>query len=138
MRIELKPFVTFVFLAVAILILFTAMSHAQVTCPGGANHCAQVNWTASASGSPTSYNVYRTTTNGGCSSVTGSSCTKAGTVAAPNLSFVDTPLAASTTYFWVVTATNAAGESVPSNQATGTTGPDPVPAAPTGVTAVDK
>lgn len=112
--------------------------YAQVSCPSGANHCAQVTWSASISGSPTSYTVYRTLTSGGCSTVSSTGCTKAGTVTAPTTQFVDSPLAATTTYFWVVTATNSSGESIPSAQVSATTGSDPVPAAPTNVTVTAK
>jgi hypothetical protein len=108
----------------------------SLTCPGGALHCAVLTWTASTSGSPTSYNVYRTLTNNGCSTISPlpTGCTKVGSATAPAVTYTDSPLAATTTYFWVVTGVNASGESGPSPQATGTTGADPVPSAPTGVT----
>jgi len=113
-------------------ILFTAIPcHAQaVTCPTGANHCASLSWAApTTGGTPTGYNIYRSTTNGGCSTLTASTCTKVGSTTAPTLTFMDAPLLAKTTYYWVLTATNAAGESVGTAQGSGTT-TDDVPGAP--------
>lgn len=105
------------------------------SCPAGVDHCANLSWTAPTSGgAPTGYNVYRTTTSGGCSTVTSTGCTKSGSTTASVLTFTDSPLAASTTYFWVATAFNTSGESAPSTQATGTTNPDPAPVAPTNLT----
>lgn len=78
----------------------------------------------------TSYNVYWSTSSG----VTTSTGTKIAGVTSP---FVHTGLNASTTYFYIVTAANSAGESGASVQATATTNaaPPTAPAAPTGVTA---
>lgn len=78
----------------------------------------------------TSYNVYWSTTTG----VTTANGTKITGVSSP---YVQTGLAAGTTYFYIVTAVNSAGESVPSAQVSATTSSTvpTVPAAPTGITA---
>ena len=80
----------------------------------------------------TTYNVYYATTSG----VTKTSGTKISSVSTP---YVQTGLTAGTTYYYVVTAVNSAGESEASAQAsaaTASTSPLPtVPAAPTGVIA---
>jgi len=77
----------------------------------------------------TSYNIYWSLTTG----VTPATGTKITGATSP---YVHTGRAASTAYFYVVTAVNVAGESVPSAQVTATTPAAPViPAAPTGVTA---
>lgn len=140
-----KNILSAVLFSLAAIALAALPAHAQVkvkmlggaSCPGGALHCAALSWTAPATGpSPTSYNVYRTTTNGACATnpSTAPGCALAGSTTAPTVAFTDNNLAASTTYFWVVTAVDASGESPTSNQATGTTGADPVPNAPTGLT----
>ena len=81
----------------------------------------------------TSYNVYYATTSG----VTKSSGTKITNVTTPA---VQTGLAAGTTYYYIVTAVNSAGEGAASVQISATTLPATpsatAPAAPTGVTAV--
>lgn len=129
--------------ALLLLVILSALTfvptmHAQASCPAGALHCATLTWTPGAvtgNNAATSFNVYRTLTSGGCTTVTATGCTKSGSANAPASSFTDSPLAASTKYFWVITAANSAGESGPSNQVTATTAADPVtvPAAPTGV-----
>jgi fibronectin type 3 domain-containing protein len=81
-----------------------------------------LSWTASASA--TSYNVKRSTTSGGPYTIVNSP-------AATN--YADTGLSNGTPYYYVVTAVNAAGESVPSSQASAT--PAPVPAMPRGLAA---
>ncbi len=98
-----------------------------ITGTGGAN---QVTLAWAAVTGATSYNVYWSTTSG----VTSSSGTRIAGVSSP---FVQTGLAASTAYFYVVTAVNSAGESGPSIQASTTTSAPSatVPAAPAGVTA---
>ncbi len=94
---------------------------------GGANQVT-VSW-AAVSGA-TSYNIYWSTTTG----VTTATGTKIAGVTSP---YVQTGLTASTTYYYIVTAVNAAGESAPSVQVSATTSAPPptVPPAPTGVTA---
>jgi hypothetical protein len=126
-------------LVVVVLFLASAM-HAQAACPTGVLHCANVSWTWSqgTGGSATGYNIYRTLTSGGCATDTAVGCTKAGTVTAPTLTFTDSPLAPSTTYFWVITAYNSSGESPTSTQVTATTLADPVPASPANVTVTAK
>ncbi len=72
---------------------------------------AQVNLTWNASSGATSYNVKRSTTNGGPYT----------TVASPTTtSYTNTGLTNGTPYYYVVTAVNSAGESSPSSQATAT------------------
>jgi len=66
-------------------------------------------WTASTSA--TSYNVKRSSTSGGTFSTVAS---------ATSASYTDTGLTNGTTYYYVVTAVNAAGESAASNQASAT------------------
>jgi cellulose 1,4-beta-cellobiosidase len=89
--------------------------------PGNAQ--VSLSWTASSGA--TSYNVKRSTTNGGPYTTVGST---GGT------SFTNTGLTNGTAYFYVVTAANASGESGNSAQVTAT--PQAVaPAPPTGVTA---
>jgi len=85
--------------------LTASATNAQVT----------LNWTASAGA--TSYNVKRSTNNGG-PYVTNASPT--------TTNYVDTGLANGTTYYYVVSAVNAAGQSANSAQASATT----IPSAP--------
>jgi len=80
---------------------------------------SQINlsWTAStASGCTITYNVFRSTTSG----FTPSSSNQVGT-GVSGTSFSDTGLAANTTYFYLVEATDTAGTSAASNQASATT-----------------
>ena len=97
---------------------------------GGTN---QVTLSWGAVNTATSYNVYYATTNG----VTTASGTKLNATTSPA---VLTGLAEGTTYYYVVTAVNNAGEGAPSVQVAATTlsqVPTPtVPAAPVGVAAV--
>jgi fibronectin type 3 domain-containing protein len=100
-----------------------------VTATGGTN---QVTLSWSAVSGATSYNVYYSTVSG----VTTSNGTKISNAVSPS---VLASLAAGTTYYYVVTAVNSAGESVASTQVSAITlsaTPAPTaPAAPTGVTA---
>jgi fibronectin type 3 domain-containing protein len=85
---------------------------------------AQVALSWSGSTGATSYNVKRSTTSGGPYT----------TVASPTAtSYTDTGLTNGTTYYYVVTAVNSAGESGNSNQASAT--PTTPPAAPTSLVA---
>jgi fibronectin type 3 domain-containing protein len=85
---------------------------------------AQVALTWNASSGATSYNVKRATVSGGPYT----------TIASPTgTSYTDTTAVNGTTYYYVVTAVNAAGESGNSNEASAT--PQAAPAAPTGLTA---
>ena len=68
-------------------------------------------WPASSGAS--SYSIYRSTVNGG-------SYTGIAGVASPATSYTDTGLTPATTYYYYVTASNASGESGPSNQASAT------------------
>src|SRR5208282_1657966 len=78
------------------------------------NAQVMLTWTASTGAS--SYNVKRSTTNGGPYS----------TVNSPTVTnYTDSGLTNGTTYYYVVTAVNSSGESGPSSQASAT------PAAPT-------
>ncbi|HZJ54372.1 MAG TPA: fibronectin type III domain-containing protein [Myxococcaceae bacterium] len=89
--------------------------------PGNAQ--VSLSWTASSGA--TSYNVKRATVSGGPYTTINSPGTT---------SYTDTGLTNGTTYFYVVTAVNASGESGNSSQASAT--PQGVaPAAPTGLTA---
>lgn len=81
-----------------------------------------LNWTASSGA--TSYNVKRSTTSGGpYTTITNVTTT----------SYTDTGLVNGTTYYYVVSALNAGGESANSTQASAT--PNTPPPAPTGLTA---
>src|SRR5260370_813592 len=86
----------------------TAVSSSQIN----------LSWTASTapSGCTISYNVFRSTTSG----FTPSSSNQIAT-GVSGTSFSNTGLAASTTYFYLVEATDAAGASAASNQASATT-----------------
>lgn len=101
-----------------------------VTATGGTKQ-ATISW-AAVTGA-TSYNLYWSTTTG----VTTTNGTKISGVTSPA---VHTGLTDGTTYFYIVTAVNSAGESAASVQVAATTlaanpPPPTVPAAPTGVTA---
>ncbi len=87
------------------------------------NAQASLTWTASAGAM--SYNVKRATTSGGPYSTVGSPSTT---------SFTNTGLTNGTTYYYVVTAVNSAGESGNSNQASATPNLS-IPTAPTGLAA---
>jgi fibronectin type 3 domain-containing protein len=88
---------------------------------------AQVMLTWTASTGATSYNVKRSTTNGSGYQTVGSPTTT---------SFTNTGLTNGTTYYYVVTAVDSAGESGPSSQARATpAAPTQPPSAPTGLTA---
>jgi len=99
---------------------------AGVTATGGANQVS-ISWSP-VSGA-TSYDIYWSTASG----VTTAS-TKITSATRP---YVQTGLAASTTYYYIVTAVNAAGQSVPSAQVSAATNAPAatIPAAPAGVTA---
>jgi len=89
------------------------------------NSQVSLNWTASTGA--TSYHVKRSTTNGG-------PYTQVSAPASAN--FTDTGLTNGTTYYYVVSALNASGESADSSQASATpAAPITRPAAPTGLTA---
>ncbi len=95
-----------------------------VTATGGANKVT-LSWQA-VSGA-TSYNIYWATTSG---------VTTSGTkITAATTPYAQTGLAASTAYYYIVTAVNAAGQSVASAQITATTNAPIVtlPTAPVGV-----
>ncbi len=103
------------------------------TAPTGVNATAgnaqvTVTWTTAATA--TSYNVYRSTTLGAQGTKIGSSVT---------VSFTDSTSVNGTTYYYQVTAVNAAGESTPSTRSSGATPTVPlaVPAAPASVNATD-
>jgi len=94
------------------------------TAPSGLSATAvsmsQINlaWTASTSSCSATYNVFRSTTSG----FTPSSANQISS-GVTGTSFSDTGLAPSTTYFYLVEATNSGGTSGPSNQASTTTQP---------------
>ena len=97
------------------------------TATGGSNQVS-ISWSAVSGAS--SYNLYWSTT-AGVSTTTGTK------IAGATSPYLQTGLAAGTSYYYVVTALNAAGEGPASAQATAATAaPVPVPpAAPAGVTA---
>lgn len=84
-----------------------------------------LSWTASSGA--TSYNVKRSTTGGGPYT------TVASGVTATN--YTNTGLTNGTTYYYVVSAVNSAGESANSSQVSATPAALSIPAAPTGLTA---
>jgi cellulose 1,4-beta-cellobiosidase len=85
----------------------------------------QVGLSWSASGGTTSYNVKRSTTSGGAYT----------TIASPTTaSYTDTGLTNGTTYYYVVSAVNGAGESANSSQVSATPQPA-IPPAPTNLVA---
>jgi fibronectin type 3 domain-containing protein len=89
---------------------------------------SQINLSWTASSGATSYNVKRATVSGGPYTTVATGVTAT--------SYSNTGLAASTTYYYVVSAVNAGGESANSAQASATTlAGGSVPPAPTGVTA---
>ena len=90
----------------------------NLTATGG-NQQVSLAWTASSGA--TSYNVKRAATNGGPYTTVGS---PAGT------SYTDTTVTNETTYYYVVTAVSASGESANSNQASATPSTTPVAPAP--------
>jgi fibronectin type 3 domain-containing protein len=90
----------------------------NLTATGG-NQQVSLAWTASTGA--TSYNVKRAATNGGPYTTVGS---PAGT------SYTDTTVTNETTYYYVVTAVSASGESANSNQASATPSTTPVAPAP--------
>jgi fibronectin type 3 domain-containing protein len=97
-----------------------------VVTPG--NTTAALSWTASASGSPASYTIYRGTKSDG------EATTPVATTNGTTTSFTDTGLRNGTTYFYNVAANNSVGVSPDSNEVSvvpaATTG---IPAAPTGL-----
>lgn len=128
-----------VLLLAFLCLAFAGFGAAQTaSCTPGFTHCANLSWTPASSGAAaTGFNIYRSTTSTGCATLTASTCSKVGSTG--NTSFIDEAgLTASTQYFWVVTATNANGESGPSNQVSGTTAPDPPPSAPGSLTVLVK
>src|SRR5262249_26694115 len=104
-------------------------NQASATTPGGpppaptnltgtpGNAQVSLSWTGSTGA--TSYHVKRATVSGGPYTTVGSPT---------STSFTDTGLTNGTTYFYVVTALNSAGESGNSNQASATPAPTSVPA----------
>lgn len=93
----------------------------------GANSIT-VNWTDNSS-NETGFKLERKTGSGGSWSEI------AGSIAANTVTFPNTGLSASTTYFYRIRSYNAAGNSSYSNEASATTTATPPPAAPTALTA---
>jgi len=91
---------------------------------------AQVTLTWTAAATATSYNVYRSTTPGVQGAKIGSS---------PSVGYADSTSVNGTTYYYEVTAVNAAGEGAPSTQSSAATPAVPavVPAAPASVNTAD-
>jgi hypothetical protein len=95
----------------------TPAAPTNVVATGVSSTQINVTWTASTT-SGVLYNVYRSTASG----FTPSSANLIGT-GISSTSFADIDLTAATTYYYVVEATNGAGSSVASSQATGLTLP---------------
>jgi hypothetical protein len=83
----------------------------------GGNARATLRWTASKSGHPTSYTIYRGTMSDG------EATTPIASVSGTTATFTDTGLRNGTTYFYVVAAINRAGISADSNEVSVTPGP---------------
>jgi predicted phage tail protein len=83
----------------------------------GGNARATLRWTASKSGHPTSYTIYRGTMSDG------EATTPIASVSGTTATFTDTGLRNGTTYFYVVAAINRAGISPDSNEVSVTPGP---------------
>jgi len=95
---------------------------------------AKLSWSASATGSPTAYNVYRGTKSDG------EAVTPVGTTGSGVTTFTDAGLHNGTTYYYFVTAVNAVGGSPTTNEvsvvpATGSTTAPPTSPPPSGGTA---
>ena len=96
--------------------------------PGNAG--STLKWTASTSGSPTSYTIYRGTASDG------EATTPVGTVSGTTTTFTDTGLTNGKTYFYNVAANNSVGVSPDSNEVSVSPGPaTTVPPAPTALSA---
>jgi len=76
------------------------------------NTSAMLSWTASASGSPTSYSIYRGT------ATDGEATTPIATVSGTTTTFTDTGLTNGKTYFYNVAANNSVGVSPDTNEVT--------------------
>jgi len=91
---------------------------------------ATLKWTASTSGSPTSYSIFRGT------ATDGEAVTPVGTVNGTTTTFTDTGLTNGKTYFYNVAANNSVGVSPDSNEVSVSPGSTTTaPPAPTGLTA---
>ena len=96
--------------------------------PGSAG--ATLHWTASASGSPTSYSIFRGT------ATDGEATTPVGTVSGTTTTFTDTGLTNGKTYFYNVAANNSVGVSPDTNEVSVSPGSaTTAPPAPTGLSA---
>jgi hypothetical protein len=84
------------------------------------NTAATLSWTASGSGSPTSYTIYRGTQSDGEAN------TAVGTVSGTTTTFTDTGLHNGTKYFYNVAANNTVGVSPDSNEVATTPAPGSV------------
>jgi fibronectin type 3 domain-containing protein len=94
------------------------------------NTGATLNWTASTSGSPTSYSIYRGT------ATDGEATTPIATVSGTTTTFSDTGLTNGKTYYYNVAANNSVGVSPDSNEVSISPGViTAAPPAPTGLTA---
>jgi fibronectin type 3 domain-containing protein len=102
---------------------------ANLTVTAG-NTTAALHWTASTSGSPTSYSIYRGTISDG------EATTPIATVNGTTTAFTDTGLTNGKTYFYNVAANNSVGVSPDSNEVSVTPSGTPTPPpAPAGLTA---
>ena len=103
-------------IAVCAFCLFVPSLHRRGIEAQGTQHGVTLTWTAppvtATNGPATSYNVLRGTATG--------AETQLATVPAPALTYLDTTGVQGTKYFYTVTATNAAGTSAPSNEASAT------------------
>jgi fibronectin type 3 domain-containing protein len=96
--------------------------------PGAAG--ATLKWTASASGAPTSYSIFRGT------ATDGEAVTPVGTVSGATTTFTDTGLTNGKTYFYNVAANNSVGVSPDTSEVSVSPGPaTAAPPAPAGLSA---
>lgn len=120
---------SFIFLAV--LLYFVGLPSNLLHAQSG-THGVTLTWTAPASGgAAATYNVKRGATTGAETTI--------GATTAPVVNYTDTTGMPGATYFYVVTAVNATGESLPSNEVSATfLVPLAVPGPPTGLVAASK
>lgn len=106
-----KRLLNLIALVLAIALGLSAQQTATTTLSIVVTHAAILTWTASTTSGVTQYNVYRGTVSGGPYT----------RIASGNfLTYTDTTGTPGSTYYWVVTAVDAGGESSYSNEVTAT------------------